>query len=89
MINEVNLKELGLELVGEKDIETPKYTCKSCKRCNVAEKRCNFHQRRIEPNYNKCFEHSVYSSSPIKAIFTPLPDEVMDALVKQNEAAYA
>ena len=40
------------------DKDIPKYTCKSCTKCS--NKWCSFFNRRVEPNFNKCFNHTFY-----------------------------
>lgn len=77
-----------VKIRGEEDVPVPRYNCATCTRCNLDEKRCNFHQRRVEPKFNKCFEHSSYGTNPIKAVFTQLPKEVMDRLLEENELMY-
>lgn len=50
--------ETYYSIVGEKDTETPKHTCRSCtKRCN---NQCNVFKRHIELDYNKCFYHTLH-----------------------------
>lgn len=36
----------------------PKYFCKTCTKCS--NKYCSFFNRRVDPKYNRCFNHSNY-----------------------------
>lgn len=75
-----------IEVKQEEAVITPKFLCGSCERC-TSDNRCEFYQRPVEPTENKCFNHSTYTSSPIKAIFKQLPKEIMDEIIAENEAA--
>lgn len=44
----------------------PKYYCRSCNRC--INKRCSFFDRYVEPDYNKCFNHSDYKPTVTKYV---------------------
>lgn len=72
----------------EEKVPTPKFFCGTCTRCNTDSK-CDYFQRRVEPNYNRCFNHSSYVSPSIKAEFKPLPKEEMDKILEENEGAAA
>lgn len=72
----------------ELEIMQPKYTCGTCTRCS-AESRCEFFGRHVEKDYNRCFNHSTYATSTIKAEFKPLSDEVMDKIIEANEKVAA
>jgi len=82
----VTLEFNEVKIIGEKEIATPKYTCGSCSRCIKDDKYCTFHQRRVEPTHNRCFDHAMYASNPIKATFKHLPSEIMDKFVALSEA---
>lgn len=68
------------EAIPAKDIPTPKYHCASCAKMN-SELRCDVFERRVEPDYNKCFNHSHYQPSfksyvsPSKELFKLIEDE--------------
>ena len=42
----------------KKEQQLPKYYCDTCTKC--VNSRCLFYNRRVEPKYNKCFNHSNY-----------------------------
>lgn len=42
----------------KKEENLPKYYCDTCTKC--VNSRCLFYNRRVEPKYNKCFNHSNY-----------------------------
>jgi hypothetical protein len=70
----------------EEAVPTPKHYCATCARLNN-DLVCDCFQRRVEPNHNRCFNHSSYVSPSIKAVFKPIPKDEMDKIVEQNEAA--
>lgn len=50
--------ETYYSIAGEKEIETPKHTCRSCtKRCA---NQCNVFNRPIDLAYNKCMYHTLH-----------------------------
>ena len=49
------------------EIKQPKYFCKTCTKC--IDKHCTVFKRYVEPDYNRCFNHSNYN--PIAANFKP------------------
>ena len=51
----------GLSPLGQVE-RVPKYFCLSCTRCK--DKRCDFFNRRVEPDYNRCFSHTNYIKTP-------------------------
>lgn len=63
----------------KEDIKTPKYFCKTCTKC--VNSRCSVFDRHIEPDYNRCFNHSNYSPNivPFKA-----PSNI-EEIAKDNE----
>jgi len=68
---------------GEEDIKTPDFYCASCaKRYG---KQCTFYKRHIEPDYNRCFNHSYYS--PDTASFVVLNN--IEEIIKLEEAQVA
>lgn len=60
----------------------PKYYCSSCTKCTNSF--CSTYNRHVEPDFNKCFNHSNYN--PIKAAFK-VPDNLLE-LMKMEEKAY-
>lgn len=64
---------------------TAEHLCGTCERC-TADSRCGYFNRYVERGYNRCFNHSKYVSSSIKAEFKPIPREEMDKIIAENEA---
>ena len=51
-------------LKGKLDKDIPKYACSSCTKCS--NKWCSFFNRRVEPKFNKCFNHTFYHTVATK-----------------------
>lgn len=80
------LEQLETIRLKEEAVPEPKHFCSTCTRLQN-NTTCDCFQRRVEPDYNRCFNHSSYISPSIKASFKPLPKEEMDEIVKLNEVA--
>ena len=68
------------EVRGHKEQPTPAYYCRDCARLS-SDCTCAFFQRRVEPNFNRCFYHSFYS--PVSATFRA-PDN-LEQIILENE----
>ncbi len=51
-----------LPAIVQKEEKIPTFHCISCMRCK--DKRCDFFNRYVETDYNKCFNHSNYIDTP-------------------------
>ena len=65
MAIQVTIKPYGFSSMikpknNEKEQALPQYHCSSCEACS--NKYCNVFDRRIEPDYNKCFNHTNYGN---------------------------
>lgn len=65
---------------GEKDVKTPNFYCRSCE--NNCDKHCSFYDRPVDPNYNRCFNHTFYH--PI-AIRFKAPSNLEEIVQKEEE----
>ena len=65
--------------LGEAEIETPRYFCKTCNKRNG--NNCACFQRPIEPDFNRCFNHSNYK--PILAVFQVRSD--LEELIQEEQ----
>lgn len=61
------------------NVEEPQFYCKTCTKCN--NKFCSTFKRQVEPNYNRCFNHSNYN--PIEFSFKPL--ENIEEIAEEND----
>lgn len=62
----------------------PKYFCSSCTKCTNSV--CSTFKRRVEPDYNRCFNHSNYN--PIKAVFKA-PANLLEIMKMEEKALIA
>lgn len=64
---------------GQRQEKLPEFYCMSCNN-KQADNYCNCFKRHIDPQYNKCFNHSNYISVP--TTFKPNPE--LDEIVRQE-----
>lgn len=48
----------------QEKVVVPKFKCSSCNNCK--QQRCVLLNRYVKEDYNKCFKHSNYITSPIR-----------------------
>ena len=72
----------------KQEVTQPKYYCSTCTKCSIGNN-CEVYQRRVEPNYNKCFYHSTYQ--PVVVIFKPLKnlETMIEEETKRKRLGYA
>lgn len=64
------------------EIEVPKETCSTCTTC--IDSTCSFFGRRVEPDYNRCFNHSKYK--PVKnSKYVSPPQEQFDKWEREEQ----
>lgn len=62
------------------EIPQPKHYCSTCAKLK-SDKTCILFERRVEPDYNRCFFHSYYS--PIEASFKVSAN--LEEIIKEEE----
>lgn len=60
----------------QKEQPIPKYHCRTCQR--FTNMRCDCFQRRVEPEYNRCFNHSWYKPAIINFKVVSNLEEIME-----------
>lgn len=90
--------EARMEARREALLPKPKYYCKNCKSCTrtggeiveglltAVSYRCSFFDRRVNPNYNKCFSHSNYS--PVHTKYKE-PENLVELVLEEEEKRIA
>lgn len=85
MVLQVTIKQpktmaYGITLKKKDKEKIPEYYCKTCGSCQ--HKYCDVFKRHVEPDYNKCFNHTNYPSR-CDNFKTP---ENLDEIIKKEEA---
>ena len=63
------------------NVEEPKFYCATCTKLESG-KYCACYKRRVEADYNRCFNHSAYNP----ALFNFKTPENIEEIIKEEEA---
>ena len=69
------------EVRGRRDIATPNFYCRECSKI-TGDSFCTFYQREVDPNRNRCYNHSYYL--PFSTSFT-VPPSLDENVENQNK----
>ena len=83
MMSEVLSSAKALKGQSYVEPELPQFKCRSCNNCDG--NRCSFFNRKVEPNFNKCFNHTFYNPEAIKFV----PTSNFEELVREEEKQVA
>lgn len=67
----------------QKEQPIPKYHCRTCQK--FSNMRCDCFQRRVEPDYNRCFNHSWYRPAIINFKVASNLEEIMKREEEQEK----
>ena len=75
------LRPLASVLGDKKPI--PQYYCKTCGNLADNKKECNCFHRPVQPEENKCFNHTNYI--PFHSVYQPVSTEVLEEITEGNK----